>query len=235
MSRNKHLALAAILVAAVSAILIAILLNTSFTPALASAQAKPIDHLLRLLLIIGSVIFAICLVFLLYNIIAFRHHHWDNAEGLPLERNATLETTWTLLPLVIVLFLAIQGTQVLRDISQTVPAELEVKVITFQWGWHFEYPQYSLKSEELRLPLNRPVLLELSSLDVIHSFWVPELRAKQDAVPGMVTTLRFTPSQLGSYKVWCAELCGVGHAQMQAAVTVVEPADFAAWVKELQQ
>ncbi|MBI2980124.1 MAG: cytochrome c oxidase subunit II [Chloroflexi bacterium] len=235
MSRNKHLVLASILVVIVSAILVVIFLNTNFIPTEAATQAKPIDHLLRLLLGIGGVVFALCMVFLIYSIFAFRHRQWDSAEGPPLEHYSPLEVAWTLIPLAIVLFLAIQGARVLGDISRAMPAELEVKVVAFQWDWRFEYPQYGLESEELRLPVNRPVLLRLSSLDVIHSFWVPAFRTKEDAVPGMVTTLHLTPSRLGSYKVWCAELCGTGHAQMQAPVIVVEPADFETWVKELQK
>ena len=153
-----------------------------------------------------------------------------------MEGRPWLEITWTVVPLAIVLWLSVQGALMLRDIERSSPTgELEVKVTAFQWAWSFEYPQYGITSNELRLPVDRPVLFDLTSRDVIHSFWVPEWRTKQDAVPGKITTLRVTPNLVGSYKAWCAELCGLAHAYMQAPVMVVEPEDFEGWLKEKKQ
>ncbi|MBI4302469.1 MAG: cytochrome c oxidase subunit II [Chloroflexi bacterium] len=222
----------AITVAILSAMVVAIFLNANFTPAPASAQAEPIDRLLRILFSIGGVIFVLCLVLLIYSVIVFRHPR-DTEEGPPLEGNYRLELTWTLIPLAIVLVLAVQGAAVLKDIGRADPKnELEIKVTAFQWAWRFEYPQYGITSGELRLPVNRPVLLKLTSLDVIHAFWVPQFRVKQDAVPGMEKELLVTPTRVGSYKAWCNQLCGLAHAAMQAPVIVVEPEDFELWVKE---
>ena len=111
---------------------------------------------------------------------------------------------------------------------------MEVKVIGSQWSWRFEYPQYGITSAELRVPVDKQVLLKLTSTDVIHSFWVPEFRVKQDAVPGdnMIKDLRITPTLIGDYKVRCAELCGRQHAYMESPVIVKSEADFQAWVTE---
>ncbi len=223
----------AILVAVISTVLVAVFLNVSLFPTPASTQAGPIDRMLRIMFAIGGVILALCLVVLIYSAIAFRHRPGDAEEGPPVEGNPPLELVWTLVPLAIVLWLAFEGTIALRDISRASPeVELEVQVTASQWAWRFDYPQYGITTTELRLPVDRPVLFRLTSEDVIHSFWVPEWRVKQDAVPGMEQVLRVTPTRMGSYKAWCAELCGLAHSLMQAPVKVVEPAAFETWVKE---
>ena len=102
-----------------------------------------------------------------------------------------------------------------------------------QWAWRFEYPQSGVTSDTLILPLNKQAILYLRSEDVIHSFWVPEFRVKQDALPGgedFIRDLRITPSMLGDYKVRCAELCGTQHAAMQSPVKVVSQDEFTEWL-----
>ncbi|MFO3797007.1 MAG: c-type cytochrome, partial [Anaerolineales bacterium] len=104
-------------------------------------------------------------------------------------------------------------------------------VTAFQWAWRFEYPEYGIKTNQLYLPVNRQVVLKMQSPDVIHSFWVPEFRIKQDVVPGRITEYRITPSLIGTYKVRCAELCGVSHAYMVAPVVIVSQEEFDKWVQ----
>ncbi len=103
-----------------------------------------------------------------------------------------------------------------------------------QFTWHFDYPRQRVKSDELVLPVNRPVHFRIHSMDVIHSFWVPEFRLKSDAVPGLTTRLRLTPNRIGRYQVVCAELCGIGHATMRQLVRVVSPSEFNTWLKSKQ-
>ena len=107
-----------------------------------------------------------------------------------------------------------------------------VNVTAFQWNWEFEYPDYGITTNTLYLPVNQQVLLKMTSRDVIHSFWVPEFRVKQDVLPGanLVKELRITPNLPGDYKVRCAELCGGAHAAMEGPVKVVTKTDFDAWV-----
>ena len=105
-----------------------------------------------------------------------------------------------------------------------------------QFAWHFKYPQYGgIQSNDLRLVEGRQVELRLRSLDVIHSFWVPEFRQKQDAVPGIVTSVPVTPTKLGTRTLICTELCGLGHALMRAPVIVMTKEDFDRWVRSQQQ
>jgi cytochrome c oxidase subunit 2 len=112
------------------------------------------------------------------------------------------------------------------------PDALVVRVNGFQWAWSFEYPTFGVTSTELHLPVGRQVLLQMTSNDVIHSFWVPEFRVKQDLVPGRITELRITPTVIGNYMVRCAELCGTVHAYMENPVIVSSQEDFDVWVEE---
>jgi cytochrome c oxidase subunit 2 len=107
-----------------------------------------------------------------------------------------------------------------------------VKVTGQQWSWSFEYPAYGVTSTEMHVPVEKQVLLQMTSRDVIHSFWVPEFRPKQDLVPGRITQLRITPTVIGDYKVRCAELCGTSHYSMEQPVIVESQADFDAWMAE---
>ena len=107
-----------------------------------------------------------------------------------------------------------------------------VRVTSQQWSWSFEYPAYGVTSTEMHIPVDKQVLLQMTSRDVIHSFWVPEFRPKQDLVPGRITELRITPSVIGNYKVRCAEMCGTSHAYMEQPVIVSSQEDFDAWMGE---
>jgi cytochrome c oxidase subunit 2 len=122
---------------------------------------------------------------------------------------------------------------VLRDIEAAQPHTLTINVTAQQFAWTFQYPGANgrqVTTNALYLPKGRPVLFHVRSTDVIHSFWVPAFRAKIDAVPGITTTLRVTPSRIGDYQVVCAELCGFGHSTMRAPAHVVSPPQFAQWL-----
>lgn len=210
--------------------------SVDLTPVLASEQGRDVDALLRVLYIIASIIFGLVMAFLLYSVVAFRRKEGDLTDAEPVHGHVALEIAWTLIPLIIVLSLGGVGASVLLDISRPAAAEaLEVDVIGFQWAWSFEYPQYDITSNELVLPVNRPARFILSSRDVIHSFFIPEFRLKMDAVPGKLNELRLTPTQIGEYRTYCAELCGTGHAFMVARVRVVDPGVFDEWVQNQQQ
>ena len=235
---RKHILIMTSFVVVISAGLVAVLLNVGFTPVEASAESHQIDRLLLRLLVVAAVIFTLCLVAIIYSCVVFRRRRdegdEDGEDGPTWQSHAPTEIIWTLVPLVIVIIFAVYGAVVLKDITQAPPGdkELEVNVTAFQWAWSFEYPQYNITSSEIRLPVNRPVLFHLQSRDVIHAIWVPEFRVKQDAVPGMMMMLRVTPDRVGDYKMYCNQLCGLGHSYMTAPVKVVEPAAFDQWVKE---
>jgi cytochrome c oxidase subunit 2 len=109
--------------------------------------------------------------------------------------------------------------------------ELVVNVTGLQFAWLFTYPDTGVVAGELHVPVGREVLLNISANDVIHAFWVPEYRVKQDAIPGKQSELRFTPSKVGEYPIICAELCGAYHGAMKSRVIAETPADFDAWME----
>ena len=110
---------------------------------------------------------------------------------------------------------------------------LRVDVTAQQFFWSYSYPGYNnKKSDVLRLPVNRSVVLHMTAKDVIHSFWVPEFRQKQDVVPGIHPTLHITPDRIGTYPVICTELCGVGHALMRSRVVVMKSDAFESWARK---
>jgi cytochrome c oxidase subunit 2 len=141
---------------------------------------------------------------------------------------------WSVIPLFIVVIFAYLGAGNLARTIRSSPDAMVVKVVGSQWSWKFEYPDYGVVSQELYLPKDKAILLRMESTDVIHSFWVPEFRVKQDLVPGRVTELRITPILDGFYKVRCAELCGTGHYRMEQPVVVVDGGAFTAWITDQQ-
>ena len=226
----KHFVAVAVLVAVVTALVTFGLQHIQLVPPVASAEGMLIDRLFGLHVRVIAFLFALIVVFVLYSVVVFRRKPGETGDGLHIHGNTTLEIVWTLIPLGTVLYFGFLGAQQLAEITANSPDEMVVEVTGQQFAWRFDYPDYGISSTELNLPRGRQVVFHLTSTDVIHSFWVPEFRVKQDAVPGMTTTLRVTPTEVGHYKLRCAELCGTGHAYMLADVNVMEPEDFEAWV-----
>ncbi len=123
-----------------------------------------------------------------------------------------------MIPTIIVLFGAGYSWVILDDIEAREPDRLEVDVTAQQFKWSFEYPEEGVVSNELVVPVDRQASFEMTALDVIHSFWVPEWRVKKDAVPGLATSVAATPDAEGTYSLVCTEFCGTGHATMRAFV-----------------
>jgi cytochrome c oxidase subunit II len=227
----RHIGVASVLVVMVTLLLILILTTANILPGLASEEGAYVDLMLRAQIYVIAFIFSLIVVFVLYAVVVFRKKPGDEGDGQYIKGNTPLEITWTLVPLIIVMFFATWGAIHLNEITGQQEGELVVEVTGFQFGWRFDYPEAGISSDELWLPLGRPVRFRITSSDVIHSFWVPEFRVKQDAVPGRWTELRVTPSETGDYRLRCAELCGYAHAAMISRVVVVEPAAFQAWLQ----
>ena len=227
----RHFVVVGILVIVVAILAYVGMMAVGLMPVEASAQSVPIDRLWDLELATISFLAALILVPLTYSLFVFRRRKGDTGDGKHDEGNTKLEITWTIIPLLIVTVYAYLGAYTLGETRTPDPNALVVTVTAHQWDWSFDYPE-GFTSNELHLPINRQVLFKMSSLDVIHSFWVPEFRIKQDILPGRVTELRLTPIVLGDFKVRCAELCGTSHAYMERPVVVTSQADYDAWVKQ---
>lgn len=202
-------------------------------PAAASAEAGPIDFLFNGHYWLISFLFSLIMVMMLYSVFVFRREDGDETDGPHIHGNTRLEITWTIVPLFVVLGFGVWGAFSLHEITRPKDGEMTVNVTGKQWIWSFDYPeQKGVASGELVLPVNQTAVLKMNAEDVIHSFWVPEFRVKQDLVPGRETTLRITPTEIGNYRLRCAEICGLNHTSMEADVRIVSADDFQAWVKE---
>ncbi len=216
-----------------AAVLTAITLVMDWFPVQASTAADDIDWLYDLLLIASVPIFVLVMTVAIFCVVKFRARPDEEGDGAPIKGNSKLEAVWVAIPFLIVAGLAVYGWFVLDDIEAKQPNPMHVKVTGRQFSWSFEYPRPGaapIKSDELNLPKDQPVEFEIVSQDVIHSFWVPAFRLKQDAVPGITATTLLTPNRLGTYPIVCAELCGIGHATMRQVANVMPANQFAAWL-----
>jgi cytochrome c oxidase subunit II len=231
----KHFLIAVGLVIVLTVILILVFSQIPLLPEAASLQAGPIDWLFNVHFLIIAFLFSLIVGFMVYSIVVFRRRAGDDGDGDHIESNTNLEVMWTLAPLAVVIYVAYLGAVVLGQVEAPDPRPLNVNVIASQWSWRFEYPEAMVTSNELVLPVNQQVRLRMISTDVIHSFWVPEFRVKQDILPGgesMTRELRITPNREGEYVLRCAEMCGQLHATMLAPVTVVSEGDFQSWLEQ---
>lgn len=237
--RNRPL-LQLTLISIVAAIVgIAISLLIDWFPASASEEAEPIDTLYDVLLIVSTVIFVLVMAVAIYSVVKFRARPGDQRDGPPIHGNAKLEVVWVTIPFLLVSALAVYGWVVLVDIEEPEPDAMVVEVRAEQFAWSFAYPDEddgpAVETNDLMLPVDRQVELRIDTQDVIHSFWVPAFRLKSDAVPGLTTAVRVTPSEEGSFDVVCAELCGIGHSTMRQSVTVVPAGEFDTWLADRQE
>jgi cytochrome c oxidase subunit II len=195
-------------------------------------EAGGVDNAYWLVTIICVFIFALVAGVSVYAVWKFRAAPDDEDDGSPIHGHTGLEVVWTIVPTILVTAISVYSGVILTQIDD-IPAEHRtVEVTAQQFAWTFTYPDEQLTTGQLVLPVDEPVELRLQARDVIHSFWVPEWRMKQDAVPGITTTLVITPSKTGTYTVVCTELCGLGHATMRARAVVMTRENFQGWLQE---
>lgn len=230
----RHFVTVGILVILATALLVVGLNAAHVMPVEASAQAVHVDWMWKVMEVAMSFLLALILVPMFYALFVFRRRKGETGDGMHIEGNARLELLWTAIPLVVVVMFSIVGGRNLSDTLRRDPDAMVVKVTGIQWSWKFEYPAdpatgLVVISDELHLPVGQQVLFRMTSSDVIHSFWVPEFRLKQDVVPGRFTELAITPTLEGNYFVRCAELCGTSHAFMKKPVFVTSREEYDAW------
>jgi cytochrome c oxidase subunit 2 len=208
-------------------------------PTAASTQADPIDTLWDVLIVVSVPIFVLVVAVTLYCVYAFKMRPGEELQdGPPIHGNTKLEVVWTAIPAILILGLCVYAYTVLDDIEEAQAGETQVNVVGQQFTWTFEYPRAGgdpVRANRLYLVKGQPVKFNVRSEDVIHDFWVPAFRMKIDAVPGITTKVRATPTKVGSFPIVCAELCGIGHAYMRQTATVLEKADYDAKLRELAE
>jgi cytochrome c oxidase subunit II len=215
------------------AIASAVALIPNWLPSSASREAGRIDFVFWFVTGICIFVFSIVAAVSVYAVWKFRVKPDDDSDGPPIHGHTGLEILWTAVPTVLVTSIAIVSAIVLAKDDAAGANPLRVNVYAQQFFWSFSYPGYRDKSSDiLRLPVNRSVVLKMHAKDVIHSFWVPEFRQKQDLVPGITPTLHITPNRVGTYPLICTELCGLGHALMRSRVIVMSPDAFDKWASQ---
>jgi cytochrome c oxidase subunit 2 len=202
--------------------------NFPLWPARASTMAGNVDALYIFLVLLASfmslAIFTLIVVFAL----KYRRRHGVHAEQI--EGSNALEITWSVVPLMI--FMAIFAWGALIYFQERTPPRgaTEVYVVAKQWMWKLEHPEGQREINELHVPVGRDIKLIMTSQDVIHSFYIPAFRIKQDVLPGRYTTQWFRASKPGVYHLFCAEYCGAQHSGMIGQIVVMEPAQYEAWL-----
>ncbi|MBK6880491.1 MAG: cytochrome c oxidase subunit II [Elusimicrobia bacterium] len=198
-------------------------------PLAASQEAVRVDRAFNGLLWLSIPIYALVMCSLIYSLSAFKSSD-DKARGEEFEhsRGRWVEGLWLGVSLVLTLGLAGFGSYELKHIlADQKHADMEIQVNASQFSWEFFYPEHEAYKPQLYLPVNKKVRLILKSADVLHSFWVPEFRLKQDVLPNRVTQMVITPTVKGDYQLRCSELCGLDHTIMTAQVHVVDDETYA--------
>ena len=199
-----------------------------FWPESASTSAGWVDALYIFLVLVSSVMTALIFATLIVFAVKFRRRKGQRAQQI--EGSHVLELTWSIIPFFIFLSFFVWGAVIYFQ-ERTPPKDAtEVYTVAKQWMWKFEHIQGQREINELHVPVGRDVKLIMTSQDVIHSFYVPAFRLKQDVLPGRYTTLWFRATKAGTYHVFCAEYCGTQHSGMIGSVVVMEPHDYAAWM-----
>jgi cytochrome c oxidase subunit II len=233
--RNRPILQMIVIGVIATAIAIPLALIIPWFPSKGSIQAGNVRTLYDVLLIATVPIFVLVETVVLFSVWKFRMRPGqEEMDGPPIHGNTRLEVVWTAVPAILIISLCTYAYTVLRSDENSKKGEMTVNVTTRQFAFEFSYPVSPGKqvvSPVLYLAKDQPVVFKLRSLDVIHSFFVPNFSEKLDAVPGIVTTLRVTPNVLGTYPVECTELCGAGHSLMRTSAVVVTPAVFTKWLK----
>jgi cytochrome c oxidase subunit II len=244
-----RLVLVALVVAAIAT---GIAIYIPWLPDQSSKEAERIDFVFWFVTAICIAIFAVVAAISVYSFVKFRARPDDDSDGPPVHGHTGIEIAWTAVPLFLVILMIVVSSVALAQNDSVPDDALRVEVWGQQFAWTFLYPSEGMDpgkdkmacverdksvivdgckiSPNLRLPVDRSARLYLSAREVIHSFWVPEFRQKQDAVPGITTEITVTPTKTGSYRLICTELCGLGHALMRTRAIVMSAPDFERWL-----
>ena len=199
-----------------------------------SPLALATSHLFIFILAIAGVIFALVAFLLIYSTIRYRWRG-EKQEPKQISGNTKLEIVWTVVP---ILTLGVVFVYMLQVMGITLPKNTDnpdLIIIGHQWWWEIHYPGYGVvTANEIHLPINQKMLVELKSADVIHDLWLPELGTKMDMVPGMTNHMYLQADKTGTFNGTCAEYCGAQHAWMRIRAIVQSQEEFDAWIQAQQ-
>lgn len=203
-------------------------------PDAASTIAADVDPLFWFVLWTSTIIFAFVIV--AGFIFALRYRRRDHTYvPEPAHEHRLLELSWIVVPAILVMTVFVWGVNVFIDQNNAPPDSYQVTVRGQQWAWVFEYPNGVLTTNEVVVPVGRPIKFNMSSSDVIHSFFVPAFRIKMDVIPNRYTSVWFEATNTGEYQAYCTEYCGTAHSGMLATVRVISEGEFQTWLQEQNQ
>ena len=211
-------------------------------PEAVTTTAPLIDHLFYVVLVITGVVFIGVQLTLVTFLIRYRKR-----EGKPAyytHGNLLVEAIWTVIPSIVLVWLALHNQRVWAQVRGTPPpSDMEIEVLAEQFAWNIRYAGVDGRLNtaddittinQLHIPVQKTILFHIKSKDVIHSFFVPQFRLKQDAVPGLTSRIWVTTTTGGNFEIACAELCGLGHYRMRGFLTIESPEAFATWLRQAQ-
>ncbi|MEO8518679.1 MAG: cytochrome c oxidase subunit II [Dermatophilaceae bacterium] len=201
----------------------------------ASPTMVAVESTMTIFSVAAAPVMALVLAIAAYSLFAWRSRGAEppTEDGPPIRGHGRSTASWMVVSSLLTMFVLIWGLGEMQSLSAEAsgPSAMVVNVTGQQWVWTFTYPENgNIESDQLYLPVNRPVVFHVTSKDVIHSFWVVAMGIKVDANPGEVTRTSVTPDKLGTFTVRCAELCGLLHAHMETQAHVVSSADFTSWI-----
>ena len=203
--------------------------NFPLFPQQASAQAGQVDGIYFFMVAVTAFFSILIAGLVVLFAIKYRRRHADEV-GHAIHGSLALELLWTIIPFFIVMVMFAWGAKVFFDLYRPPAGAMEIYVVGKQWMWKAQHLDGQREINELHVPVGRPVKLIMGSEDVLHSYYIPEFRVKADVIPGRYNVLWFTATKPGKYKLFCAEYCGTKHSGMIGTITVMEPADFQAWL-----
>ncbi len=193
----------------------------------ASNYIDSVDNAFIFIVVISGLLLLLITFLMVYFV--FKYNRKKNVKAENIEGNIPLEITWTVIPVILTMGMFYLGWEGYVQFSNPPADAIPIKVTGQMWKWNFEYAN-GVKTDTLYVPLNKAVKLELSSIDVNHSFYVPGLRLKQDAMPNRKNTIWFRADKLKWYDIACAEYCGLQHSYMYTKVIVMPEKDFTFWL-----
>jgi cytochrome c oxidase subunit 2 len=204
-----------------------------YLPENISANLGQFDILFYVIFWLSVILFVGLLIFAFFFIISGKRQQDDQLAKKQITHNVKLEVIWTVIPTLIVIIIFFWGFKEYLIMRTTAPNALEIYVSGKKWFWEFTYPNGKKAIDELVVPANQPIKLIMSSTDVLHSFYLPNLRVKRDVIPNRYTVMSFESAKLGNYNIFCTEYCGDQHSNMKAILKVVDSADYTSFLNEV--
>ncbi len=197
-------------------------------PEQAAEMASRVDTLYAFLLAVSAFFTLLVCFLILFFVVRYRRHSNVNRANPP--TSILLEISWSVIPFILTMVMFVWGAVLYFEMHQPPVDAEEIYVVGKQWMWKIQHPNGKQEINALHVPTGRAIRLKMISEDVIHSFYIPAFRVKQDVLPNRYTTMWFKATKPGRYYLFCAEYCGTSHSQMGGYVTVMEPAEYADWL-----